>query len=119
MISGLGPDGRATTFRVMADGSQPVKSSTYTVLGHQQLTDANLAASVALPSIPANATIAVVQNNGTTAARWRSPGPATSTTGFRIAAGQVLTLDIGQAGLVASRFIRESAGAVLDIVYYA
>lgn len=96
------------------------KGATYNPLGHQQLADATLAASTALPTIPATATVALIQNNGTVAARIRYDGATTdptTTTGLRIPAGTTLTWDVGQANLLTTRVIREAAGVTLDILY--
>lgn len=109
-----------------ADGSSAstplfVKAGGYTQLGYQQIVSATLASSTAL-TVPSGATLAIVQNNGTQAVRWRPDGATTaptSTTGQRIAAGSVLTIDIGNAGLTSSRFIREADGSILDITYYS
>lgn len=94
------------------------KGATYNPLGHQQL--AEPAASTALPTIPATATVALIQNNGTVAARIRYDGATTApttTTGLRIPAGTTLTWDVGQANLLTTRVIREAAGVTLDILY--
>ena len=95
------------------------KGATYTPLGHQQLASAAIAGSTALPSVPATATVALIQNNGTTPARIVYTGTATATTGLRITAGTTLTWDVGQAALTTSRVIREADGAILDILYLA
>lgn len=94
------------------------KGATYNPLGHQQL--AEPAASTALPTVPATATVALIQNNGTVAVRIRYDGATTApttTTGLRIPAGTTLTWDVGQANLVTTRVIREAAGVTLDILY--
>ena len=99
----------------------PVKGSSYTQRGYQQIDNTTLAGSTAL-TVPSGATVALVQNNGTQPCRWRPDGSATAptpTTGQRIAGGEMLTLDIGNAGLVSSRFIREADGVTLDITYYS
>lgn len=108
------PNGNALT-------PSAIKAASYTQLGYQQLLSAGLSSSTAL-TVPSGATTAIIQNNGTQAVRWRPDGATTaptSTTGQRIAAGSTLTLDIGNAGLTSSRFIREADGSILDITYYS
>lgn len=98
-----------------------VKPASYSFLGYQQIADATLAASSAM-TVPGSATTAIIQNNGTTAVRWRVDGSTTAptaSTGQRIVSGGTLTLDVGNASLITTRFIREAAGATLDITYYA
>lgn len=98
-----------------------VKAASYTPLGHQQILSATLASSTAL-TVPSGATTAVVQNNGTAAARFRYDGATTAptaTVGQRLSGGAVLTLDIGNAGLTETRFIYEASGAILDIAYFS
>lgn len=92
------------------------KGATYIPLGHQQIAPAT---SSPLPSVPASATTALIQNNGTAAARIVYTGTATTTTGLRIAPGTTLTWDVGQAALVTTRVIQEGATATLDILYLA
>lgn len=92
------------------------REKSYTFRGDAQLTDAQLATSSSLPNVPGNATFAYVQNNGSQPARWRGASAApTSTTGQRIPAGEREFFD---GDLTQYRFIREAAGAVLDIAYY-
>lgn len=97
-----------------------VRAASYTPLAStQQIANATLATAQAL-TVPTGATVALVQNNGTQPCRWRADGSApTASTGQRIPSGETLTLDIGNAGLVAARFIREADGVTLDISYYA
>jgi len=102
---------------------QPYRAgaTSFTAKGYQQLSNATLAASTAL-TVPSGATVAVIQNNGTQPVRWRDDGASTAptaSTGQRLPAGETLTLDTGNAGLTAARFIREADGATLDIQYYA
>lgn len=96
-----------------------VKAASYSFLGYQKITAATLAASSAM-TVPPGATIAIVQNNhATVETRYRPDGATaapTSTTGQAIRAQAVVTLDIGNAGLTATRFI---GGGDLDIFYYS
>jgi len=99
----------------------PVKSASYSPLGYQQILSATLASSTAM-TVPSGATTAIVQNNGTTAARFRYDGATTAptaSTGQRLAAGAVITMDIGNAGLTSTRFIYEASGPILDITYFS
>ena len=102
-----------------ADDPTYAKAATYNPLGHQQIANATLAASTALPSVPASATVALIQNNGTQPARIVYTGAATGTTGLRIPAATTLTWDVGQANLTTTRVIREADGVTLDILYLA
>ncbi len=98
-----------------------VKAASYTPLGHQQILSAALVSSSAL-TVPTGATTAIVQNNGTTAVRFRYDGattPPTASIGQRLTAGAVLTLDVGNVGLTSTRFIYEASGAILDIAYFS
>lgn len=112
-----------TSDQAAGDASNPfiVGSRTYTHLGYQQLANATLAASTPM-TVPAGATVALVQNNGAQPARFRIDGATTAptaSTGQRIASGGYLTLDIGNAQLTSTRFIREADGCTLDISYYS
>ena len=95
-----------------------VKAANWTPRGYVQMLSAALASSAPLPAtIPAAATIAIIENNGTTAVRWRDDGGApTASVGGRIAAGGKLTYD---GSLSALRLIYEATGAILDISYYS
>lgn len=119
MLTGqVDASGTATPAGTTADPSV-VKAAPYTFLGYQKITAATLASSTAM-TVPAGATIAIVQNNHASAeTRYRPDGATTaptSTTGQAIKAQAVATLDIGNAGLTAARFI---GGGDLDILYYA
>ncbi len=96
-----------------------VKPGNYTPRGDQQITIATLQTKQTL-SIPANATVAFMQNNTTQALRWRdSPAGTdpTTTVGQRIVAGGTLTYD---GALANFEIIAEAAGTgTLDIVYYS
>lgn len=84
--------------------------------GYQQLVSADLATSASL-TVPANALYAHIENNGTAAVRWRDDGTdPTTTTGGRLLPGDVLDYD---GNLAEIEFIREGAGAILDIHYYS
>lgn len=98
----------------------PVAAASFTVLGTQQLTLTT--GSQALPTIPATATTAIVQNNGTQGGRFRYDGATTAPTasvGQRIAANGVVTMDVGQITLTTTRVIADTGGVggILDIVY--
>lgn len=84
--------------------------------GYQHLTSAGLATAMAL-TVPDGALYAHVENNGTAAVRWRDDGTApTATTGGRLLPGDILEYD---GDVAAIQFIREAAGAVLDVHYYS
>jgi hypothetical protein len=132
-----GPNGQANTLLPLvaiadASGNQlgsagastssglPVKSATLSFLGFQQIVNATLAGSTAL-AVPAGATIAAIQNNGSQPVRFRLDGATTAPTasvGQRIAAGDSIPLAVGNAALTATRVIREADGATLDINYF-
>lgn len=107
------------------DNGKPVgvKAAPYNFLGYQTLTAAALASSQALPSIPAGATGAIIQNNTTQGVRFRTDGATTAptaTSGQRIAANGTRTQDYGQASLTTTRLIIEAAGTgSVDIEYYS
>jgi hypothetical protein len=99
------------------DSALATRPAGSTPLGHFQLTNTQLAAKQNLPSIPATATFALIQNNGTQPARWRDDGPdPTASTGLRIKVGDTLLYD---GNLAALELIREGDGCTLDIAYYA
>jgi hypothetical protein len=109
-LDGVSGDGGTAVF---------VKAKNYTPRGDQQITIATLQSVTAL-TVPANATVAFLQNNTTQAIRWRdSPAgtnPSTSV-GQRIPAGETLTYDGALANL---EMIAEAAGTgTLDIAYYS
>ena len=98
-----------------------VRPAGYVFQGYQQLTNAALATSTAL-TVPANATGAIIQNNGTQPGRYRMDGATTAPTasvGMVIPAGEAIVLDYGRTALVAARFIRAADGATLDIEYFS
>lgn len=84
-------------------------------LGYQQIVSATLAASTAL-TVPAEAQYAVIVPD-TQAVRWRDDGTApTAAIGMPVAAGQPFTFD---GDLTTIRFIRQAAGAILNVAYYS
>lgn len=98
-----------------------VKDASQTPLGYQQILSATLASSTAM-TVPSGATTAIVQNNGTTAVRFRYDGATTAptaSTGQRLLPDAIVIMDVGNAGLTATRFIYESAGPILDITYFS
>lgn len=82
----------------------------------QQITIATLQAVQSL-TVPATATIAKLQNNTTSALRWRDTGSnPTIAIGQRILAGEELVYN---GSLAALKIIAEAAGTgTLDIAYY-
>ena len=70
-------------------------------------------------SVPANARIAIIQNTGTSAARWRDDSGTLNTaapfTGQRITA-DALVYDVQD--LTKFRVVREAAGVTLEVFYY-
>ena len=93
------------------------KSANYTPRGDQQITAATLATKQNL-TVPANARVALIQNNCSQAVRWRDFGPdPTAAVGQRIIPGGYLTYD----GTLANfEVIIEAAGTGnLDIAYYS
>lgn len=119
---GINSSGRIVEFEPQGptgSSSAPsyVKAANYVPRGDQQITIATLQAVQSL-SVPANATVAIIQNNTTQAIRWRDT-PAgtnpTTTVGQRIIAGDTLTYDGALANFEA---IAEAAGTgTLDIWY--
>jgi hypothetical protein len=86
-----------------------------TPLGYQQISAATLAASTGL-TIPAGATIALVQID-TAPVRWRDDGTApTASIGMQIAAAG--SLAFGGASLFAVRFIAASGSPILNASFY-
>lgn len=107
---------------VVAEGSSNaspdiVKAAPWTPISDQQIADATLA-NATLLTVPADATVAIVQNTGNATARWRTGNDPTTTRGQRLLSGERLTLDLGNAGLAATKFIRESTGVTLEVFYY-
>jgi|GEM_PF-3272197 len=84
-------------------------------MGYQQLTNAQLATVQAL-TVPAGATIAHIQNNGSQRCRWRDDGvDPTATTGRVISPDDT---EIYDAALASVKIIRGGDGVTLDISYY-
>lgn len=95
-----------------AGGSAQVGS---TPLGYRQTTAGDLATSIPLPNMPADATVAVVIPDGA-GVRLRKDGTApTATVGMPVPVGGSVTLY--GAEIAAARFIQQSAGAILNIEY--
>jgi hypothetical protein len=93
----------------------------YMFQGYQQISNATLTNSSPLPSIPASATGAVIQNNGTQPARYRVDGSTnapTSTSGMVIPAGESVVVQYGNAALGTFRAIRGADGVTLDVEYF-
>ena len=108
-----------TSDQAAGDASNPfiVGGNTYTFISDQQIVEP--ASSTAL-TVPATATVAIVQNNGTQNCRFRYEGATnapTATLGQRIYPGEYLTINISNTQIANMRFIREAAGCTLDIVY--
>lgn len=84
-----------------------------TALGYQQIT--SLSASTAL-TVPGSASVALIQAEGADV-RWRDDGTApTASVGMLLPAGAELRYT---GALAALRLIQASAGAVLNVSYYA
>jgi hypothetical protein len=85
--------------------------------GYQQLDSTALAASVGL-TVPAGTTTAIIQAT-TAPIRWRADGvDPTASVGMLIADGGEILYSASEDALAALRFIRTSAGAVLNVSYY-
>jgi hypothetical protein len=94
--------------------ASPVFQAPTVPMGYQQIASATLASATAL-TVPAGSLYAVIENNGSAAVRWRDTADPTSTTGGRVLPGDTLSYD---GDLTAVKFIREGAGAVLDVNFY-
>jgi hypothetical protein len=82
--------------------------------------DDDVAASQALPSLPATAKKALIYVEGQ-AVRWRPDGATTAPTasvGMVMAVGSTTLLSWGQSALAAVRIIGVAAGAKVNVVYY-
>ncbi len=87
--------------------------STTTCLGYQQIT--SLSSSTAL-TVPAGATLALIVPE-TQNVRWRDDGVApTASVGMLVPANSSMSYD---GDLKAIRFIAATAGAILNVSYYA
>jgi hypothetical protein len=90
-------------------------------LGYQQITSLSSSTGLTVPSVDANGlsvkpTIAIIVAE-TAGVRWRDDGTApTSTVGMPLATGVTLQYD---GDLTRIRFIQQSAGAIINISYYA
>lgn len=90
-------------------------------LGYQQITSLSSSAALTVPSVDANGlsvkpTIAIIVAE-TAGIRWRDDGTApTATVGMPLAAGVTLQYD---GDLTRIRFIQQTAGAILNVSYYA
>ena len=98
----------------LVSGALPVVArGGLTALGFEQIT--SLSSSAAL-TVPSGATIAVVQAEGADV-RWRDDGTApTATVGMLLPAGAELRYT---GALAALRLIQASAGATVNVSYYA
>ena len=106
-------------FYVQGSNATPiyVKPGAYTPLGYQQITAGTLASSTPL-TVPANATIAIVQAEAA-GVRWRDDGTApTATVGMILPANGPPMIFSGAAELAAVAFILQSGSPILDISYY-
>jgi hypothetical protein len=96
--------------------ASPVFPAPFVPKGYQQIATATLATSTSL-TVPAGSLYARIENNGTSAVRWRDDGTdPTAIAGGRLLPGDALWYD---GDLDEIELIREAAGAVLDIHYYA
>lgn len=87
-----------------------------TCRGYQQLTAA-LSASTGL-TVPAGSTMVIIQAEGA-GVRWRADEiDPTASVGMLIADGGELLYSASESALNALRFIRTTAGAILNVSYY-
>lgn len=121
VVSYISDDGKPQAAELMVvvspDGS-PVGSGMMSraPVGYEQISNVTLTAATGLTNVPAGAVEADIQNNGSQNVRFRDDGVApTDVTGQRIYAGDTKTY---RGDLSAIRFIRESDGVTLDILYY-
>ena len=90
-------------------------------IGYQQITSLSASSALTVPTIDANGlsckpTLAIITPE-TAGVRWRDDGVApTATVGMPLAAGVTLQYD---GDLTKIRFIQQTAGAILNISYYA
>jgi len=85
--------------------------------GYQQIAAATTVAATPL-TVPTQATIAIIQAEAQDA-RWRDDGvDPTASVGMILKAGEELVVN-GADHLAAIKFINKSAGAILNISYYA
>lgn len=89
--------------------------------GYQQITSLGTSSALTVPVVEPNGlsakpTIAIIVSE-TAGVRWRDDGVApTATVGMPLAAGVTLQYD---GDITKIRFIQQSAGAILNISYYA
>ena len=121
VVSYISDDGRPQAADLMVvvnpDGSSVGSGMMGRVpVGYEQIGNVTLSAVTALQSVPLGAVEADIQNNGSQNVRFRDDGVApTDVTGQRIYAGDTKTY---RGNLSAIRFLRESDGVTLDILYY-
>jgi hypothetical protein len=85
--------------------------------GYQQLDSTALAAPVGL-TVPLGTTVAIIQAT-TAPVRWRADGvDPTAAVGMLIADGGEILYSASEEALAALRFIRTSAGAILNVSYF-
>jgi hypothetical protein len=90
-------------------------------LGYQQITSLSASTALTVPAVDANGlsakpTIAIITPE-TAGVRWRDDLTApTATVGMPLAAGVTLQYD---GDLTKIRFIQQSAGAIINVSYYA
>jgi hypothetical protein len=90
-------------------------------IGYQQITSLSASSALTVPTVDANGlackpTLAIITPE-TAGVRWRDDGVApTATVGMPLAAGVTLQYD---GDLSRVRFIQQTAGAILNISYYA
>lgn len=90
-------------------------------LGYQQITSLSSSAALTVPVVDANGlnvkpTIAIITPE-VAGVRWRDDGTApTATVGMPLASGVTLQYD---GDLTKIRFIQQTAGAIINISYYA
>ena len=90
-------------------------------IGYQQITSLSASSALTVPTVDANGlackpTLAIITPE-TAGVRWRDDGVApTATVGMPLAAGVTLQYD---GDLSKVRFIQQTAGAILNISYYA
>lgn len=108
--------GENGTAKASASNPVPVQAVSLTPLGYQQIVSATLASATAL-TVPTGAQYAIIQNNGTTAVRYRDDGTdPTASIGQRLPNDKELFYE---GNLAALKFIYVTTGAILDIAYYS
>ena len=101
----------------MADVALTMKVTTMNLIGFKSLGYATISAATALPTIPAGASLVLLQVTGQDV-RWRDDG-----TDPTASIGMILNADADpypySGDLSAIRFIETAASAVLNVAYYA